>query len=265
MNIESQIQKTIQKYKLLDKKDKILVALSGGKDSAVLAFVLKKFGYNIEGIHVNLGLGEYSEESSKAVKKLCEKLGIKLYEYYVKDETGKTMLKIFKENKERRLSSCTMCGVFKKWILNKKTRELKADKIATGHHKEDELQTFFMNILKGSPKLNVNFGPILKIKDKKFAIKIKPLFFVKEKEIEKFCIEKKLPIVKKICPYRRETYRVEVRNFFWGLTDKEKENMIKNFTELSKKIKREKSKVNYCETCGEPSRNIICKKCSLIK
>jgi len=195
---------------------------------------------------------------------LCKELGIGLHVYYAEKETKRKMIKIIRQNPS--LSSCTICGVFKKWILNKKSRELKADKIVTGHHLDDELQTFFMNILKGAPKLSANFGPILKFKDKKFVVKVKPLFFIEEKEIEEYARKNKIDVVEETCPYRKETYRIEVRKFFKEVSLKQKKNMLKNFLRLSERInKTRNTKINYCEICGEPSRNKICKKCELIK
>ncbi len=262
--IEQKIKKTLKQINL-NKKEKILVALSGGKDSAITAYVLKKLGYNIEGIYINLKIGKYSEQCLKSVEELCEVLDIKCNIYDIKKETGKSMINIFKKNSYRKISNCVVCGVFKKWILNKKARELKADKIATGHHRDDELQTFLMNIFKGSPQLNSNFGPVLGIKNSKFVIRIKPLFFISEKEIENYANKNKIPAVKEICPYRQETYRVKIRKIFEKISEKEKENMMKNFLKLSKRIKRNTDKINYCEICGEPSRNKICKKCQLFK
>jgi tRNA-5-methyluridine54 2-sulfurtransferase len=263
MNIEKKVNQTIQKYKLCNKEERILVAISGGEDSAVIAYLLKKLGYKLEAIHIDLGLGKYSKNCLKSVNKLCDKLQIKLHVYSVKKEIGKTLLEIFKKN-NKKLNNCYLCGIIKKWILNKKARELKANKIATGHNFNDEIETFLMNILKGSPALNSNFNPILKIKTKKFIIRIKPLFFVKKKDIGSYSQKFNLPIYRKICPYRKETYRVEIRNFINKLSDKEKENFMKNFLKLSKKIKKEDKKINYCKICGEPSRKDICKKCELI-
>jgi uncharacterized protein (TIGR00269 family) len=261
--VEQRVKETIRKYNLCNKKEKILVALSGGKDSAVLAYIFKKEGYDISGIHIELGLGKYSEDSLKAVEDLCKNLGIKLYVFPAKKELGKSVLDIIKK-KEEKISNCVICGVVKKWLLNKKARELKADKIATGHHMDDEIETFLINLFKGSPQLNTNINPILKPKDKKFVVRIKPLFFVFEREIKEYSGRLKIPYVKEeICPYREKTYRVEARNFLKKITEKEKKNLMKNNLELSRGIVK-KEKMRYCGLCGEPSRKTLCKKCLLI-
>ena len=79
--VEKRFIDTVKKYKLFNKKEKILVALSGGKDSTVVAYLLKKNGYNIEGFHIDLEIGEYSKKCRKAVEELCNDLGIKLHLY----------------------------------------------------------------------------------------------------------------------------------------------------------------------------------------
>ena len=263
--LESQVKKTLKEIKL-KKSDKILVAVSGGKDSAVVAYILKQLKYNVEAIHINLGIPKYSEACLKSVRQLCKITNIKLNTYYLKKEIGKSMLQIFKNNKNKKLSNCTMCGVFKKYFLNKKSRKLKAKYIATGHHLDDEAQTFLMNIMKGSPKLSANTGAITKnISDKKFISRIKPLYHITEKQIIQYSKKHKLPEVKTICPYRGETYRIEIRKFINTLPEKNKKNILNNFKKVYPKIEKAKdSKIQYCEICGEPARNKICKKCSLI-
>ena len=265
MNIPTKVKDTIKKYKLCNKKERILVALSGGKDSSVVAYLLKKFGYNIEGIHIDLKIGKYSDDCLKSVKKLCKDLEIKLHVYDFKAEQRKGMEYFWK--KHENLNHCAICGVFKKWILNREARKLKADKIATGHNFDDEIETFLLNVLKGSLQLSSNSAAITKNKtDKKFIPRIKPLFYSQNKEIKDFAEDNKILFVKGICPCREDSYRIQVRKFVNTLSDKDKENIMKNFEIVFKKLeKKKKTKINYCEICGEPCRGKICKRCFLMR
>lgn len=273
MNLEEKIEKkvkqTLSKIKL-SKKDKILVAMSGGKDSSVTAYLLKKVGYNIEGIHLDLKIGTYSDECRRAVEKLCENLKIKLHVYDMKKETGSGMCylrsAVQSQKGKNLLKNCAICGVVKKWILNREARRLKFKKIATGHNLDDEAQTFLMNILKGSPQLSTNSGVITQnISDKKLIPRIKPLFYILEEDIRKYSKQKKLPVVYEKCPCALDSYRIQVRKFLNTLSNKYKENLIKNFDVIHNRIKKIKdSKISYCEICGEPSRRKICKRCELL-
>ena len=266
MNLQQKVKQTLNKIKL-SKKEKILVALSGGKDSTVTAYLLKKFGYKIEGFHINLSMGRYSEKCLESVKKLCEELGIKLHVYDIKKEMGSGMCYLRSAiQSKKNLRNCAICGVIKKWIMNREVRKLKADKIATGHNLDDETQTFLMNIFKGSPDLSSNSGAISKnISDKKFIPRIKPLFYIPEDEVRKYSKEKKLPVVYEKCPCALDSYRIQVRKFVDTLSDKDKENIIKNFEIVLKKLNKTKdTEINYCEICGEPARGKICKKCELM-
>jgi uncharacterized protein (TIGR00269 family) len=272
MNIEEKVKQTLTEIKL-NKKEKILVALSGGKDSTTTAYILKKFGYNIGGIHINLGMGDYSEKCLDAVKRLCKQLGIKLYLYNIKKEMGSSMCyirtTIQTEARGKGLKNCAICGVIKKWILNKRARELNAKKIATGHNLDDEAQTFIVNIFKGSPQLSMNMGVVSREIESdstgKFIPRLKPLFYVPEDEIKKYAIKMKFPVVFEKCPCAIDSYRIQVRKFMNTLTNKEKENIVKNAEKIIGKMKIKQDSVNYCELCGEPARNKVCKMCELVK
>ncbi len=268
--LEKKFKQTLEKIKL-NKKEKILVALSGGKDSTVTAYLLKKLGYNIEGFHINLSMGDYSKKCSDAVETLCKNLGIKLHTYNIKQNMGGSMCYIrtsIQTTHGKGLKNCAICGVIKKWIMNREARKLKVSKIATGHNLDDEAQTFLMNILKGSPKLSANSGAITQnVKDEKFITRIKPLFYIAEEDIRTYSKKMKLPVNYEKCPCALDSYRIQIRQFTDSLTTKEKENIMKNFDNLSDKIQKLKTseELHYCEKCGEPSRNKICKMCQLIK
>ncbi|MCF7910535.1 TIGR00269 family protein [Candidatus Pacearchaeota archaeon] len=263
--LEAKVKQTLKKISL-SKKAKVLVAMSGGKDSTTLTYLLKKFGYNISGLYVNLCVGEYSELCLEKVKELCDNLDIKLHVYDLKKEQGVSVKNYWKKNPQ--LNHCAACGVLKKWILNKIARKLKYDFIATGHNLDDEAQTFLVNIFKGSPELSANTGIISKtIKEKnKFIPRIKPLYYIPEKDILVYAKQKKLRFLSGKCPYAQESYRISIRNFLENKSSKIKQNIIKNFERVSGNIQNfKKSKIQSCEICGEPSRGKICKKCSLSK
>lgn len=271
--IEKQVEKTLKKVGI-SKKDKIIVALSGGKDSTLTAYLLKKYGYNIEGFHIDLKIGSYSERCLVAVKELCDLLGIKLHLYDIKNEMGNSMcyLRSAVQTKNRsqgknELKNCAICGVIKKWIMNKEARRLKGKYIATGHNLDDEAQTFLMNILKGSPKLSSNSGERTQnVANKKFIPRIKPLFNVAENDIREYTKKLKLPVVYEKCPCSFDSYRITLRKFLNTLSEEDKKNILKNFERVSLKMGKMKGKeINYCTNCGEPSRNKMCKKCELLK
>lgn len=269
MKLETKVKQTLKNIKI-SKREKILVALSGGKDSAVTAYLLKKFGFNIEGIHLELGMGSYSQKCLKAVEELCADLKIKLRVYDIKKEMGSSMCYIRSAIQEKhtrgQIKNCAICGVIKKWILNKCARELKADKIATGHNLDDEAQTYLLNVLKGNLKLSLGSGPITQnIGDKKFIPRIKPLFYIPENEVREFSRKMNLPVNYEKCPCAIDSYRIQIRSFLNTLSTKEKENILKNCQALLKKFKKEKDEIQYCEICQEPSRKKICKKCELMK
>lgn len=267
-SLENKVKQTLKKIGI-NKKEKIVVALSGGKDSTVVAYLLKKFGYNIVGFHIDLKIGKYSENCLKATEKLCKDLGIELYTYDMKKEMGSGMCYLrtaIQSKHKNNIKNCAICGVIKKWILNREIRKLKVIKIATGHNLDDEAQTFLMNIFKGSPKLSANSGAITQnIANKKLIPRIKPLFYVAEEDIKKYAKAKKLPVVYEKCPCALDSYRIQVRSFLENMPTKDKENIIKNFDKIASKIQKTKdTRMNYCESCGELSRNKICKKCELI-
>jgi len=268
---ENKVKQTIKKYKLLNKKDKILVALSGGKDSTSVLYLLKKFGYNISALHIDLGLGAYSERCLEKIREFCKSQEIKLHVVDIKKIFGMRMCNLRCGVQEKqKLSNCMVCGIVKKWILNREARKLRADKIVTGHNLDDEAQTVIMNFLQGNLLLGMNSGPITgSVKDKKFVARIKPLFFIAENDIRKYSKLKKLPVVYEKCPCAVSSLRIRTRAFLQDMDEKIKMKIVNNFLkmlpEMRKKFLDYNKKINYCQICGEPSRNEICKKCQLLR
>lgn len=268
MNIESKIQQTIKKYNLLNKKEKIIVAASGGKDSAVVLYLLKKFGYHIEALHINLRLGKYSDDCLKVVEELCKNEKIRLHVLDIHDEFGMRMCNIRAGVQGKiKVSNCMVCGIVKKWLLNKWARKYKAKKIVTGHHLNDEAETVILNFLQGNLMLGANSGPETgSIEDKKFVPRVKPLFFISEEDIKNYSKKMKLPVIYEQCPCAISSLRLKTREFLKNKDEKTKLNIVNNFMKMIPKLNKTllTEKLLYCELCGEPSRNQVCKKCELL-
>jgi len=268
LNFEKKIKQTISKYKLLNKKEKIIVAISGGKDSTTILYLLNKWSYKTEALHLNLGLGDYSEKCLEKIKEFCEELKIKLHILDIKKIFGMRMCNIRAGVQQyTKVNNCMVCGIVKKWLLNKEARKLGAKKLVTGHNLDDEAQTVIMNFSQGNLMLGANSGPITGIiKDRKFIPRIKPLYFSAENDIREYSKMKKLPVIYEPCPCAVSSLRIRTRTFLNTVDEKIKLRIVNNFLNMLPELRKElkKEKIIYCRICGEPARNEICKKCSLL-
>ena len=266
--LKKKVKETISRYKLLKKKDKVVVALSGGKDSTSVLYILKKLGYDVHGLMIDLGLGRWSEIHNEKMMKFCRELDVPLTVVDLKKELGqgicfiKAVLK-----KQKNLSGCTVCGIIKRWILNRWAKNLEADKLVTGHNLDDEAQNVLMNFLKGNVLLGVNSSPATGGKEVEgFAQRIKPLFFVPESEVRKYAQKKNFDILYDKCPCAFGTYRVETREWMGTISDSEKKKIVENFQKLIPKLRKENAReISVCRECGEPCRGDVCNACKIFE
>jgi|SRR3989339_506565 len=270
---EQKVQNTIEQYQLCNKNDKVLVACSGGKDSTTTLYLLHKLGYNVEGLIIDLMIGDWSKRNLDNVKSFCAQQKIKLHIVDLRTEFGCSMcfLKSGIQSKTK-LNNCLICGVIKRWLLNKKARELGASKIATGHNLDDGAETVLMNLLKGKLSLNLGMGPQTGvIKDTKFVPRIKPLYFCLNEEVKQYSLTKKFPVVYDPCPCSVEGFRKKIRLNLKKLESDNSQiklNIVNTFLGLQDTLKKRFSVTEnmvYCQFCGEPSRKETCKMCGLIK
>jgi uncharacterized protein (TIGR00269 family) len=267
MDIEKKVVETIRKYKLIGKKDKVVVALSGGKDSTSIVYILKKLGYDVHGLMIDLYLGGWSRVHNDNMTKFCSENDIPLTIVDLKKELGqgicfiKAVLK-----KQKNLTGCTVCGIIKRWILNKWAKKLGADVLVTGHNLDDEAQNVLMNFLKGNVLLGLNSSPATGGKSVKgFAQRVKPLFYVSESEIMKYARKKKFDILYDKCPCAFGTYRVDTREWMAGVSDGEKLKIVENFQKQIPKLRKENvMELKECKKCGEPSRGELCNYCKIV-
>jgi uncharacterized protein (TIGR00269 family) len=269
--IEKIVEKTIKDFGLFTRKHKVAVAASGGKDSTTLLFILKKLGYNITAITVDSVIGNYTKENLENLRGYCKKLDILLKEISFKQEFGYSLcyIKSILHSKGYKLNSCTICGVLRRYLINKYAKKWDFDRVATGHNMDDEAQATLMNIFRSDIDRFKRQGPKVGISDSgHFIPRVKPLYFVSEKEIVSYSKKHKFPVVYSRCPCSKEAYRNTMRDFLAvieKIDGKSIENIVKFTARQVKNMKNEKNiEIPMCEMCGEASNERICKTCQIL-
>ncbi|MBN1385898.1 TIGR00269 family protein [Candidatus Woesearchaeota archaeon] len=265
-HIEKKVIKTIKDYNLLEKQDRICVAVSGGKDSLTTLHILKKLGYDAEGICIDEGIRGYREHTIEDLKHFAEKESIKIRIYSVKRIFGKSLDQLVKMTKR---GPCTICGVLRRYLLNKYSQGY--DKTATGHNMDDEAQAVMMNLIRNQPEINARLGPKTGLrKFKGFTPRVKPLYFCKEKEIMTYALLNGFRIRFNECPYAKLSFRARIRDMINEQENKmpgSKENIIKYYLARQEKLKSRftgAGEPNTC-SCGQPSKSMICSTCALLQ
>ena len=274
---EKKVKRTIKRFDLFEKNDKIAVAVSGGKDSTACLYVLKKLGYDAEAITVDAIIGNYTAQNLKNIRKVCKKYNVKLHEISFREEYGMALcsIKMVAHEKGLKYSSCLICGVLRRYLLNKYAKKQGFDCLVTGHNLDDEAQAFIMNVFRNDLGLAKRQGPItgsMSTKESKaFVKRVKPLYLCTENETTAYSKLMKFPVNYADCPCREGAYRKEYADM---LDDFEKRhppikyNIINFFLRTIYRMKEADEgndvRINACNYCGEPCARDICKRCEIL-
>tara|TARA_Y100001980_G_C14556730_1_gene349735 strand:- start:11571 stop:12578 length:1008 start_codon:yes stop_codon:yes gene_type:complete len=295
-SVRKRIGKELRKQLILPKSSEkeltiILVAISGGKDSAVLLETLNHFLKNRRDVKliagcVNEGIQGYRNPSMKCAEELSKKLGIEFRTvsytslgFDEMDNVVKVIPKISEKNEEvKGMSPCSFCGVFRRQGINQLADDVDADYVALGHNLDDMAQTIMMNLQKGDLERTIRLAPHSWSPIRGMSPRIVPIRWIPEQEVQAYAMTLELPFHDDECPHSHQALRILHRDIIARMEDAvpgtrhglvhSSDSIKEMFKDNMPRVKNEKSNENSpknCEICGGITSQKICKACVMKK
>jgi tRNA-5-methyluridine54 2-sulfurtransferase len=261
-HVREQVKRAIESHDMFGPADRILVAVSGGKDSLALWDVLLELGYLAHGLYLGLGIGEYSERSHEVARAFARERDAHLVEVDLARDYG---FDVPTAGRKGSRSTCAVCGLSKRYIFNRAAREGGYDVIATGHNLDDEAATLLGNTLRWNTDYIARQSPVLPAEDG-FARKVKPLYRLSELETAAFAFLRGIDYVVEECPlvggntqlrYKQAINQLEATSpgtkaqFFLGYLDRAAPLFAT----------QDEVQLVACESCGQPTTGRFCAFC----
>lgn len=277
-SFHKKVQKTINKYKMLERDDIIAVGLSGGKDSVVMMDIMTSLQKNhtteLIAISIDEGIENYRADGLKYAKLAAERAGVEHHVFSYKEAFGYDLDEALIILGENRLSPCSYCGPFRRKLLNEAARDVGATKLVTGHNADDEAQTLLMNVMRGDLLKTLHSNPVPTFKNKSFVNRVKPFRRTSEQEIVIYANFNELPYQEMSCPHATEAYRGKIRNILSEMMVDDPGvvfsilNSADSLHDLAAKIPDGtihggNKPILECMKCGEPTNNEYCNACRL--
>jgi uncharacterized protein (TIGR00269 family) len=275
--IPEQTARFIKKYQMFSRQEKILVAVSGGKDSLSLWDILVTLGYQADGLYLGLGIDggiDYSSESRRHCEKFAQDNHLNLHVVDIQQEYGHSIPVLSEISHRGYGKPCAVCGLAKRHEMNRIARDLGYAVLATGHNLDDEAAVLFGNTLNWSGEYLLRQGPLLPSSNG-LARKVKPLCRFYEREMTAYAIARGIEYIYDECPFAegsQSIYYKELLNQLETARPGAKLTFYLRFLEaresgelfVEKNI--EGAHLHLCPKCGQPtSTSDLCSFCRMIE
>ena len=264
-----QLRRTIHKHRMIADGERVLVAISGGKDSLALWDLLIDLGYDADGVYLGLGIADYSDTSLGYAQRYADAKGAKLHVVDIPEEHGFAIPDAARVSKR---VPCSACGLSKRHLLNRAAVDGGYDVLATGHNLDDEAAVLFGNVMQWHVDYLARQRPVLPATDG-FARRVKPLVRMTERETAAYCVLQRIDYIVEECPMAAGNKHLrykETLNTLEERTPGAKATFYLQFLEqmlpvLEGVAEIERSLVGSCTRCGSPSSAEICAFCKLVE
>ncbi|HCZ07382.1 MAG: tRNA-5-methyluridine54 2-sulfurtransferase [Thermotogota bacterium] len=258
----NRVKKAIKDYRLFKRQDRLLIAVSGGKDSLTLWQVLSRLGYSVDGLHIDLGIEGYSAKSRKLTENFARNNGYRLIIVQAKEFLeGYT---VPEASRILRRSPCSLCGLLKRYVMNRVGVEEGYDVLVTGHNMDDEAATLLGNILTWQEDYLKRQYPVLESTSEKFLKKVKPLVYLTEREVAAYAVLNGIDYIEEECPLSKGATSLEYKEVLNILESRHpgtKHRFLHEFLQKKPFGAPENLNLTNCSECGFPTTSTICSMC----
>ena len=267
---QNQVERTIKKFDMFSKDDRVLVAVSGGKDSLALWDLLVELGYNADGLVIGLGIGDYSTRSTELARQFSDSRSLHLHEYDLADKHGFT---VPSATEATRRVPCSACGLSKRHVFDAVALAEGYDVVVTGHNLDDEAAVLFGNVARWQTDYLARQFPVLPAENG-FPRKAKPLVRLSEREMAAYCVLQDIEYIVEECPMAAGNKHLEYKellNTMEVASPGAKHSFYFGFLERAASLfhtheqEEKASSLMTCNRCGSPSSGEVCSFCRLVE
>ncbi len=260
----AQTDRAIEKYNMFSHEDRVLVAVSGGKDSLALWDVLLRLGYRADGLYIGLGINDpvaYSDQSLEKTRAFAAAHNdATLHVVDIQDTYGKTIPQISRDKTRGHGKPCSACGLTKRYVMNRIAADKGYAVLATGHNLDDEAAVLMQNTLRWQTGYLARQSPVLPSTSPRLAKKVKPFCRLYERETATYALVRGIDYVYDECPhavgnltnfYKTLLNQLESESpgaklaFYLEFLRARKEGVFESSSQASE--------LHDCEECGQPT------------